>query len=393
MNTDTTILHLSLIDGIGPRTIKKMLHKTTHDFDLTDVYQLKENDFIHTFGVSKSIASKLYIGLSDKRAVEKEIALLERHQIQLVSIADKTYPTLLANIYAPPVVLYIKGTNILDNEKNIAFVGSRKAHRYGERVIEQMIPDMVNAGCTIVSGGAIGADSMSHRATVRARGKTISVLGSGLLHPYPFSNRNLFADIVASGGALISAFPLQTVAKPGNFPARNRIIAGLSLGCVVVQAAQKSGASITAQFALDEGREVFAVPGPIDDELSQGCHFLIQQGAKLVGNSHDILCELGTVIPEKQGTIFSNETKSHSQDKKNKCTAVKTNVSLNPAKTCEYDETSIEGKILKYCLHPSSPDEIAMHTDIDLQELHEILFDLQVSGKLKQNHAGMFERV
>jgi len=387
MNKDIILLHLSLIDGIGPITVKKILEKVQGGFDLQDLYRLKTADFADLFGLSRSIVEKLSQGLQDKTALQKEYDLIQKNDITFVSLANKNYPQLLANIYAPPIILYWQGVDILNAEKKVAFVGSRKAHRYGEKVIHMLVPDLVKAGCVIVSGGAIGADSMAHRATVNCGGKTIAILGSGLLKPYPYSNRRLFDDIVQKGGAIVSSFPLQTEAKPGNFPARNRIIAGLSIGCVVVQAAAKSGACITAQCALDEGRDVFAIPGPIDDELSQGCHNLIGQGAKLVGCSEDILVEMGCCVR-------SVEVKNKSPRKK---VAEKNNTKNNLQCIAEHvnnyeNDNSIEGAILRCCKNSCSTDEIAAVVDMQISEIHELLFNLQLDGKIKQNHAGMWEK-
>jgi len=387
MNKDIILLHLSLIDGIGPITIKKILEKVQGGFDLQDLYRLKIADFADLFSFSKSIAGKLFQGLQNKTALQKEYDLIQKNNVKFVSLANESYPQLLAHIYAPPIILYWQGADILNDGKKVAFVGSRKAHRYGEKVIETLIPDLVNVGCVIVSGGAIGADSMAHRITVNCGGKTIAVLGSGLLKPYPYSNRRLFNEMVQKDGAIVSSFPLQTEAKPGNFPARNRIIAGLSSGCVVVQAAAKSGACITAQCALDEGRDVFAVPGPIDDELSHGCHNLIAQGAKLVGCSKDILVEM-------------KEVDSFEFTEKNSSTKVfeKANVKKNLQCVTEHvnnyeNDNSIEGGIMRCCKNPSSTDEIAAALNMQITELHELLFNLQLDGKIKQNHAGMWERV
>ena len=296
MKNKQTLLHLSLIDGIGPVTIKKLLQEKPSNFELSDLYTLTTADIMQQFGVSQKVAQKMYSGLQDAAKLNRELELLEKHQIDFTAAGFEDYPSLLAEIYAPPPVLYFKGNLTSDDTKTIAVIGSRKAHRYAEQIITQFVPQLVNQGWTIVSGGAIGADSMAHRQTVKSGGKTVVVLGSGLLNPYPASNKRLFDSILQTGGALVSSFPIETHAKPGNFPARNRIIAGLSRGCLVVQAAQKSGARITAQFALEQGREVFAVPGPIDDELSLGCHGLIQQGAKLTGLVEDIFAELDSNI-------------------------------------------------------------------------------------------------
>jgi len=223
---------------------------------------------------------------------------------------------------------------------------------------------------------------MAHRATVQANGKTVVVLGSGLLHLYPASNIRLFESVVSAGGALVSIFPMATQARPGNFPARNRIIAGLSRGCVVVQAAKKSGARITARFALEEGREVFAVPGPIDDELSVGCNALIQEGAKLAGSVEDILIEFSGEFgftPKKmkpKEKMWAHSPLSAPAEKKEK----------------EPEDQSIQSQIVRACVPTCSTDDLSLKLGIDVEQLHELLFDLQLAGRIRQNFAGLWER-
>jgi len=398
MSKEIVLLHISLIDGIGPISIKKIIENIPEDFDLLNLYSFKKTDFMNRFGLAERIAQKLAYGLKDTSSLEKEVNLISKNNIKFVTLFHKEYPEILKNIYAPPPVLYIKSKNstqLLGCKKKIAFVGSRKAHRYGEQAIENIIPDMVKNNWTIISGGAIGADSMAHRETVKAGGKTVAIIGSGLLDPYPHSNRRLFDKIIETGGALISPFRLETVARPGNFPARNRIIAGLSLGCVVIQAAKKSGASITAQFALDQGREVFAIPGPIDDELSLGCHNLIQQGAKLISCAQDILVEIG-------GKSFSKKEDSQikidfSKTDKNiekvlKITEISQNFQDSSKNSFQYKEGTTERVIFTCCKNACSIDEIAVIANKNIHELYEILFDMQLAGVVRQNHAGMFER-
>lgn len=391
MNTKIILLHLSLIDGVGPITIKRILQAKLQNFGLLDLYTLKKSDFVKLFGLPENISLKLFLGLQDTSLLEKEVNLINKNKISFVTLENQNYPELLKNIYAPPAVLYFKGADILNHDKKIAFVGSRKANRYGQKVIESIVPQMIANGFVIVSGGAIGADSMAHEEAVNSGGKTVSVIGSGLLNPYPHSNKKLFEKIIDNCGTLLSPFALSTFAKPGNFPARNRVIAGLSLGCVVVQAAKKSGASITAQFALDQGRDVFAIPGSVEDGLSQGCHALIQQGAKLVANAEDILVEFGYCLAREEIEVKSKKTEKIVEKFSKILDISKSLQSINKSSS-KYENGSIESIVLKCCKHPTSIDEIAAATSKDLQQMQEILFDMQLSGDIKQNHAGMFER-
>ena len=231
-----------------------------------------------------------------------------------------------------------------------------------------MIPPLVEFGWVIVSGGAMGTDSFVHDKVVRLGGKTIAVLGSGLLHWYPACNYQLFHQIIQSGGMIVSCFPLQTQPIPSNFPARNRIIAGLSQGTVVVQAATKSGALITAEFALEQGREVFAVPGSIEHALHDGCHNLIQQGAKLVTSAHDIVVELGFEVVTGQ-----------SQD----C-----QMSLPLSDACLYEKL-----ILEITLIATSTETLLSKIDLSLDDLNLKLFNLSLDGKITQDMMGLWKRI
>ena len=315
-------------------------------------------------------------GLADTALLDQERQLIEQHDIVWTTCIADDYPYLLKHIHLPPVVIYWQGEPLHDEQKRLAIVGSRKANQYGKQIIEHFVPTLVVHDWVIVSGGALGIDSMSHEATVQAGGKTIAVLGSGLLRPYPYSNKKLFRSIIEHGGTILSSFPLRMEALPGNFPARNRIIAGISRGSVVVQAAAKSGARITAQFALDQGRDVFAVPGPIDDELSAGCHALIQEGAKLVASPEDILNEYG----EQLSTVAAKQ----SVQKKGPI------MSVIPAKQRAKEPDSIQGKIIGSCRQPCSTDELAQKTGLGLPELQNLLFELQLEGAIRQDFTVMW---
>lgn len=362
-----TILHLSLIEGIGPATIQVLIDKKSDCWQWHDLYQLTFSDMQKVFGFSTDRAQKIVLGLSNKLLLEQEVRALEQYQIGWLTILDENYPSLLKHIYVPPAVLYWQGAPLEVEESCIAVVGSRSMDWYGKKAIEQLIPSLVENGWTVVSGGAIGADSYAHRITVKLGGKTIVVLGSGVLCPYPSCNKQLFEAVIEAGGTIISPFALYAVARPGNFPARNRIIAGLSRGCIVVQAGLKSGASITAQFALEQGRDVFAVPGPIDNKLSAGCHALIKEGAKLVHSAQDILEEYGQVDPkENEGQSGTNRSQKLITD-------------------------HISEQILACCSNPTTLDELVEITGLSISVLHERLFELQLQGVVCQQ-MGLWKR-
>lgn len=207
------------------------------------------------------------------------------------SLLDDCYPNYLREIYNPPIALFYKGSLELLNNKSLAMIGSRRATKYGEDLLEKLIPELVKAGFTIVSGLAKGIDTRAHQVTIRAQGKTIAVIGSGLDIPYPKTNFRL-QEYLGDHHLLLSEYPEGTPPLPYHFPARNRIIAGLAQGTCVVEAREKSGTMITAQIALESGREVFAIPGSILEGQSDGCHRLVQQGAKCVWNSQHIIEEM-----------------------------------------------------------------------------------------------------
>ncbi len=255
------------------------------------------------------------------------------------------------------------------SEQSIAFVGARKANQYGKQAIARCIVPLIAHGWTIISGGAIGADTFAHQASVGNGGKTVAVLGSGLLCRYPRSNNKLFDTIIEHNGSLISSFPLQTIPQPGNFPIRNRIIAGMSKGCVVVQAAQKSGALITAQFALDEGREVFAIPGSIFDPLSAGCHALFSQGATVVTGPEDILKACDYTYCEDQDALKQTSFVSKSMP----------NVSDD------------QRMILEFLISPKSVDDLVGAVSLSCEVIQHELSELQFEGLAEQDFTGLWK--
>lgn len=215
-------------------------------------------------------------------------------KIEEISIESNEYPEQLRNIYDAPLKLYVLGNKVLLKQKGIAIVGSRKATEYGKKVALQLSKKLSENGINIISGLALGIDTCAHLGTLQQNniGKTIAVLGSGLDEIYPKQNIKLAKNIIENGGCIITEYPLGTKPEKLNFPQRNRIISGLSKGVVVVEASEKSGSLITSEFALEQGREVFAVPGNILNFTSVGTNNLIKQGAKLVTNYMDILEEI-----------------------------------------------------------------------------------------------------
>lgn len=361
------LLHVSLIEGVGDATIGQIVRQSAADgWSLESLYTLSARTLANYCHLSLERAELIVQGLCCTRLLDQELSLLERHSVGFMTILDENYPHYLKAIHAPPAVVYWQGNSLSADEYCIAVIGSRRVNYYGLSAIEKLVPPLVEAGWSIVSGGAIGADSKAHAVTLDAGGRTIAILGSGLLKPYPTSNKKLFEKMLVTGGTLVSPFPLMMEGLPGNFPARNRIIAGLSYGCLVAQAAAKSGTHITAQYALEEGRELFAVPGAIDDPLSAGCHRLIQQGAKLVHEPQDMLSELPTLATGAPSYAAKEDA---------------------PAPSIV---TGPEDAIVAACGTPCSIDELAVRTNMSVQELYAMLFMLEVNGNICRQSNGMW---
>jgi len=247
---------------------------------------------VPTFG-PKLAASIL--GLAESGEAEETIALCQQRGVTLLPAGTAAYPRLLAQIDDPPGLLFLRGNLEPCDALAVAIVGARHATAYGRRVAFQLAGGLARAGYTVISGLARGIDAAAHRGALDAGGRTLAVLGSGVLSIYPPEHAELAVDITARGGVLSELHPLATPSA-GAFPSRNRIVSGLALGTLVVEAADRSGALITARLAGEQGREVFAVPGPIDSRVSRGCHRLIRDGAKLVESVDDILEEFGPLF-------------------------------------------------------------------------------------------------
>lgn len=282
-------LRLSLIPGLGSATICQLLAKFgTPDHVLhASSHQLREV-------VDAEMAQAIQQG-AHEQAVAQTLEWLEKDHAHLVTLADEIYPKQLLEISSPPAVLYGLGNIRLLEQPCLAVVGSRNPTPQGEKNAEDFAENLCRDGLCIVSGMALGIDGAAHRGALKANGATIAVVGTGLDIVYPARHRDL-AHKIAERGLILSEFSLGTPSKAQNFPRRNRIISGLSLGCLVVEANIDSGSLITARLAAEQGREVFAIPGSIHSPVAKGCHQLIKQGAKLVESAQDILDELPVAI-------------------------------------------------------------------------------------------------
>ena len=278
-------LSLSKIEGLGSQTFCQLLKTFGSP---SEIYRKKFKELRAV--VSEKIALEIGQGV-DQIGLQDTLTWLAQANNHLVTLADPDYPKALLEIADPPPLLYAKGNLAILNKLSIAIVGSRNASVQGEKNAEAFAQGLAEHGLCIVSGLALGIDGAAHRGALKAKGDTIAVVGTGLDMVYPAQHRDL-AHQIAKSGLIISEFPLGTLSKPQNFPRRNRLISGLSLGCLVVEANLKSGSQITARLSAEQGREVFAIPGSIHSPLAKGCHQLIKQGAKLVDSLQDIVEEL-----------------------------------------------------------------------------------------------------
>lgn len=287
-NIKRDFILLNMVQGIGYIRLKVLLDEFK---DVHNIFKAPLNALKAIKGIGVQIAEAIKNAHSDYD-IDKEIELIKKSGVKVVTLFDKEYPELLRTIYDPPMLLYIKGELKEEDKLSVAIVGSRKCTYYGLSMAQRIASELVNYKVVIVSGLARGIDTAAHKGAVKNNGRTIAVLGNGLCSIYPVENKEL-AEQILRNGALVSEFPMETKPNRQNFPRRNRVISGLSKALLVVEAAKKSGALITADFALEQGRDVFAVPGMADRFSSNGTNALIKQGAKLVENADDILEELG----------------------------------------------------------------------------------------------------
>lgn len=301
-------LALNMVVGVG----RTLFHR------LVKVFGSPENVFsskVSDLGQVHGIGDKAVVAISNfdvDKAADREIRLAEKEDIRILTLESEEYPELLNSIYDPPPVLYVKGKPLNSIFFPLAVVGTRNPSEYGKIITQRLCFKLASAGFSLVSGLARGIDTQAHKAALEAGADTLAVFGCGLGHTYPPENRKLRSEIIQKG-AIISEFPVLMRPERNNFPARNRVLSGLSLGTVVVEAAEKSGALITADFALEQGREVFAVPGNITSAKSKGTNDLIKAGAKLVDSPDSVIEEL---LPALQGVVNKTGIKLDNEEER-----------------------------------------------------------------------------
>lgn len=286
--------------NMTPRLTPNRFHLLLENFqDPKKVWAASENELQRIPGFKKF--AKSFCQNRAKVNLDKELEEIEANNLRIVTLEDEHYPSTLKNLSTPPPVLYLKGEYTKQDELALAIVGTRRCTPYGKLAAEKIAKELTKAGFTIVSGMAVGIDSAAHKGALAGHGRTIAVLGSGFSHIYPRENLDLMKRIVDCG-CVISEFYTDFWPTKWSFPQRNRVISGLARGTLVAEAPQKSGALITAKLALEQGKEVFAIPGSINNENSRGTHKLIKEGAKLVENIRDIIEEfpyLKTILEDR----------------------------------------------------------------------------------------------
>ena len=357
-------LFLKSVPGVGNLLGKRLidLFKTPQQ-----VFQAPPEKLLQVDGVTKRHVAAIKSHKMPAH-VEAELALLERKKFRIVPLTDSEYPQLLREIPDPPPFLYVSGS-LCGSASQIAVVGSRNATGYGLSTTKNLCSDLAALGLTIVSGMARGIDTAAHEGALAAGGKTIAVLGSGLGCIYPAENAKLFQRI-SENGAVVSEFALMTKPEGHNFPLRNRIISGMSLGTVVVEATMKSGSLITARLAAEQNREVFAVPGSIRSFKSTGTHTLIKQGAKLVEHARDIVEELAPCFISPEGP----QNKSCNK-------AERTSASLSA------DESRVYAALDPYPIHI---DELARKISMESGKLSSILLKFELNSIVRQSPGKFF---
>lgn len=355
---------LKSVPGIGDLLFKRLLD---HFKSPESVLQAAHGELLEVNGMTPRLATAIKRHKMPDRG-KRDYDRVMQKGFPIVTMSDPEYPPLLLQIPDPPPFLYVYGS--LDNTaRSIAVVGSRNATPYGRSITKSLCEDLAEAGLTIISGMARGIDTAAHEGALAVEGKTIAVLGSGLENIYPAVNLNLF-HLIAASGAVISEFPLNTEPEAHNFPRRNRIISGIALGTVVVEATRNSGSLITARLAAEQNREVFAVPGSIESFKSKGAHALIKQGAKLVEHVDDIIEEISHMISIPIGKELTSQPGR-----------------VKPAPSLSPDESALFEFLEPYPVHI---DDISRKLDMEPAKISSLLLQLELKGVVRQSPGKYF---
>lgn len=353
-------LQLMAIPKVGETRIRQLIDTFGSP---ENVFQASAAQLSALPRMSETLANDI-LTYRDSKWIDQQLKLMDDYQVTMTTLWDAEYPAKLKMIFDPPPVLFIRGELRQEDDFAIGVVGTRQATHYGKQVTNKLCQEMALRGLTIISGLARGIDTVAHKATIAAKGRTVAVLGCGLDVVYPPENKKLYQEIEISG-AIISEYPMKTTPEPGNFPGRNRLISGLSLGVLIVEAGQKSGALLTAEFAADQGREVFAIPGNIYSPASIGPNQLIRNGAKIVTEVEDIISEL-RALPQSISQRKGLDKKPAPQ--------------LSPDEIRVYEALSVEPKHID-----ALSEELGLATPILLAQLLQLELKgavLQLPGKM-----------
>jgi len=359
-----SLIALSLIPLLGSRRIRALIQVAG---SASQVFSLSAQELQRIPGIGAAICQSIQ-DFNEWKHVEAILEQSERLGVRLMGLDDSDYPTLLAHIADPPVLLWIRGNIEALSYPMLAVIGTRRPSDYGMAVTKKLTAELVEAGLCIVSGLAYGIDAIAHETTLRAQGLTVAVLGSGINRIYPGAHRALAYRILEQGGCILSEFPPGTKPEAGNFPVRNRVVSGLCKGTLVIETKGEGGSMITARLALEQNREVFAIPHRVDAPQGQGCNLLIQQsGAKLVTQTDDILSELG----------ISQASKMESNQR------------LIPRKVAGqlWESAGLEGHPLHLCQQVSQGvvevDALSETLGIPVSQLLHLLLELEFAGVLR----------
>lgn len=364
MDTWTDWVALKTVPGVGDRLYRRLIERFKTPSAVFQSAREAPEQLHAITGISAGLINAI-ARFKKTGAIRREIDHIRKTGFRLVPMVDQDYPSMLLEIPDPPPYLYLAGT-LPGTLKYIAIVGSRNATTYGIETTRKLSGDLTARDVVIVSGMALGIDTAAHEGALMGNGKTIAVLGSGLLKIYPAQNQRLFERIVENGG-VVSEFPLTAGPEAHHFPKRNRIISGMSLGTVVVEATRRSGSLITARLAAEQNRDVFAVPGSIQSFKSTGTHTLIKQGAKLVENVQDVLEE----FPRFFDTTVKQSLRS------------KTRIDLNTDEQTIFDELGV---------YPIHIDDLVRKTGMDAGRLAGLLMQMELNGLVSQAPGKMFTR-
>jgi DNA processing protein len=369
---------------VGPRTFMRWL---AHFSDIQTLFHAQHEALLAAGLTPQEIAA---LKQPDWASVERDLAWAdETLHHHIIAITDSHYPRLLKEIVDPPLLLYVSGNKLALDKVQIAIVGSRHATPNGLKNAEWFASSLVQAGFAITSGLALGVDASSHRGALTAKGITVGVAGAGLHHIYPRVHKALVAEILENDGAIISEFPLSLGPHATHFPRRNRVVSGLSVGTLVVEAALKSGSLITARHALEQGREVFALPGSIHNPLARGCHHLIRQGATLVESAQDITAELSALLALMKMPKVNLEVNSKVNSEVNSEVKTFTSASTSASKFPKKQRQVFE--LIDYEI--TAMDVILLRSGLTAGEVSSILLALELDGHIQSVTGGYIRTI